>query len=87
MHYNQYNNYPMGIGSVLARNPEARMNFALASQEEQTALIDSCTHCSSYEEMCDLINSHTTQKKLEQNKAHMKHGNPNQQFQGQAYTF
>ena len=42
MHYNQYNNIPMGIGAVLARNPEARRNFALASQEEQTALIDSC---------------------------------------------
>ncbi len=51
MHYNQYNNIPMGIGAVLARNPEARRNFALASQEEQTALIDSCTHCNSYEEM------------------------------------
>ena len=37
MHYNQYNNIPMGIGAVLARNPEARRNFALASQEEQTA--------------------------------------------------
>ena len=53
MHYNQYNNIPMGIGAVLARNPEARRNFALASQEEQTALIDSCTHCNSYEEMCE----------------------------------
>ena len=57
MHYNQYNNIPMGIGAVLARNPEARRNFALASQEEQTALIDSCTHCNSYEEMCDIVNS------------------------------
>ena len=45
----------MGIGAVLARNPEARRNFALASQEEQTALIDSCTHCNSYEEMLSLI--------------------------------
>ena len=65
MHYNQYNNIPMGIGAVLARNPEARRNFALASQEEQTALIDSCTHCNSYEEMCDIVNSQATQNQLQ----------------------
>ena len=67
MHYNQYNNIPMGIGAVLARNPEARRNFALASQEEQTALIDSCTHCNSYEEMCDIVNSQATQNQLQKN--------------------
>ena len=66
MHYNQYNNIPMGIGAVLARNPEARRNFALASQEEQTALIDSCTHCNSYEEMCDIVNSQATQNQLQE---------------------
>ncbi|MFR5070013.1 MAG: hypothetical protein ACLTE2_09755 [Eubacteriales bacterium] len=70
MHYNQYNNIPMGIGAVLARNPEARRNFALASQEEQTALIDSCTHCNSYEEMCDIVNSQATQNQLQKNRAH-----------------
>ncbi len=64
MHYNQYNNIPMGIGAVLARNPEARRNFALASQEEQTALIDSCTHCNSYEEMCDIVNSQANTKSI-----------------------
>ena len=69
MHYNQYNNIPMGIGAVLARNPEARRNFALASQEEQTALIDSCTHCNSYEEMCDIVNSQATQNQLQKNRA------------------
>lgn len=87
MHYNQYNNYPMGIGSVLARNPEARMNFALATQEEQTALIDSCTHCKNYEEMYDLVTSQSTQNQLEQDKAHVKHGNKNEHFQGTPYSF
>ncbi len=86
MHYNQYNNIPMGIGAVLARNPEARRNFALASQEEQTALIDSCTHCNSYEEMCDIVNSQATQNQLQKNRAHEKHANKIKHFQGQSYT-
>ena len=73
MHYNRYNNIPMGIGAALARNPEARRNFALASAQEQHELIDCCAHCSSYEEMCDIVNSQATQNQLENNRAHVKH--------------
>lgn len=87
MHYNQYNNIPMGIGAVLARNPEARRNFALASQEEQTALIDSCTHCNSYEEMCDIVNSQATQKQCRKTEPMKNTANKNKHFQGQSYTF
>ena len=87
MHYNQYNNIPMGIGAVLARNPEARRNFALASQEEQTALIDSCTHCNSYEEMCNLVNSKASHNQIQNNKAHAKHASKNRHAQQQSYTF
>lgn len=87
MNYIQYNNIPMGIGAVLVRNPEARRNFALAAQKEQIALIDSCTHCNSFEEMCDIVYSKATQKQLQQNRAHEKHTNKNKDFQGQTYTY
>lgn len=87
MNFRKYNSIPMGIGSALARNPEARMNFALASQEEQKALIDSCTKCNSLDEMCDLVNSHTTEKKLQNSKAVHKNFNPNFDYQGHPYSF
>lgn len=87
MNYKKYNSIPMGIGSVLARNPEARMNFALASQEEQMALIDSCTKCSSFNEMCDLVDSHITEKKLQKSRAVQKNFNPNFDYQGHPYSY
>ncbi len=72
MNYNQYNNFPMGIGAALARNPEARKNFALASSKEQHALIDSCAHCNSYAEMCDIVNAKATQNQLQNHKSQHK---------------
>lgn len=72
MNKKKYNNFPMGISSALARNPEARMNFALASIEEQKALIESCSRCHSFDDMCNLVDSHITEKKLQQSRGQMK---------------
>ncbi len=83
MKSNHYNNVPMGIGAALARNPQARRNFALASQQAQNQLIDCCSHCNSFSEMCDVVNAHATQHELQQNRAQQKQTGSN--FTGHSY--
>ena len=64
MHYNQYNNIQWCWFCSCKEILKQEETFKLASQEEQTALIDSCTHCNSYEEMCDIVNSEATQNQF-----------------------